>query len=371
MLGLPSRTGALGGEPQIEFLSWAPRSYLYHNFLTEEECDHIVGLVRSCGRRPAGAETRLPLTRVWPGERGRLRRCTGQAARRSRPPCSAPAKRAMTPSQPPLQARPALEPSSVVDSNNGGSMKSECAAQTAPLPLPPPNLPPRISVPHSPQLPPDTDTGAQHPHLQGHVPLPRAERGGQQRRAAHRRLQHGPRRRARLAPAARPSAPACAPGWAPRLSVSGAKGREGALLVGVWRVPLTCPSRLPPLPAAVSAADHGEGIQVLKYEKTQKYEVRAPVLPHPLPAAPSPLSRRAARRAPLNTHNAAHNRATARPHNGRRTLTISTTRSTPRLAGSASPRSCCTCADKTPMIDVSPDALLLPRAWPRRVRLGR
>ena len=29
---------------RIEHLSWRPRAWLYHNFMTEEECDHIMQL---------------------------------------------------------------------------------------------------------------------------------------------------------------------------------------------------------------------------------------------------------------------------------------------------------------------------------------
>jgi prolyl 4-hydroxylase len=30
---------------EIEQLSWKPRAYLMRHFLSEEECDHIIGLV--------------------------------------------------------------------------------------------------------------------------------------------------------------------------------------------------------------------------------------------------------------------------------------------------------------------------------------
>lgn len=33
-------------EPWIEVLSWKPRAFLYHNFLTPEECDHVVELAK-------------------------------------------------------------------------------------------------------------------------------------------------------------------------------------------------------------------------------------------------------------------------------------------------------------------------------------
>lgn len=29
-------------EPWIELLSWKPRAFLYHNFMTDEETDHII-----------------------------------------------------------------------------------------------------------------------------------------------------------------------------------------------------------------------------------------------------------------------------------------------------------------------------------------
>jgi len=35
-----------GGEPWIETLSWSPRSFLYHNFLSDEEATHIKSLAK-------------------------------------------------------------------------------------------------------------------------------------------------------------------------------------------------------------------------------------------------------------------------------------------------------------------------------------
>ena len=35
-------TGDDSRRPWVEVLSWKPRAYLYHNFLTHEECDHII-----------------------------------------------------------------------------------------------------------------------------------------------------------------------------------------------------------------------------------------------------------------------------------------------------------------------------------------
>lgn len=37
--------------PWIEQVSWKPRAYLYHNFLSEEEADHIVELATPRIRR--------------------------------------------------------------------------------------------------------------------------------------------------------------------------------------------------------------------------------------------------------------------------------------------------------------------------------
>jgi hypothetical protein len=34
------------GEPWIETLSWSPRSFLYHNFLSDEETKHIMSLAK-------------------------------------------------------------------------------------------------------------------------------------------------------------------------------------------------------------------------------------------------------------------------------------------------------------------------------------
>eukprot|EP00898_Chlorokybus_atmophyticus_P003029 jgi/Chlat1/3727/Chrsp259S03881 len=32
--------------PNVEVLSWKPRAFVYHNFLTDEECDHLVNLAK-------------------------------------------------------------------------------------------------------------------------------------------------------------------------------------------------------------------------------------------------------------------------------------------------------------------------------------
>lgn len=36
-------------------LSWRPRAFLYKNFLTEEECDHLMALVHSKNSNSAGS----------------------------------------------------------------------------------------------------------------------------------------------------------------------------------------------------------------------------------------------------------------------------------------------------------------------------
>mmetsp|Transcript_28871 Transcript_28871/g.73684 ORF Transcript_28871/g.73684 Transcript_28871/m.73684 type:complete len:352 (-) Transcript_28871:1276-2331(-) len=36
--------GAAQGEPWVETISWSPRAFIHHNFLTMEECDHIVSV---------------------------------------------------------------------------------------------------------------------------------------------------------------------------------------------------------------------------------------------------------------------------------------------------------------------------------------
>lgn len=47
-------TGAVSGPSHgwVELLSWKPRAFLYHNFLSEAEADHIVSAAKpwvSCG----------------------------------------------------------------------------------------------------------------------------------------------------------------------------------------------------------------------------------------------------------------------------------------------------------------------------------
>jgi hypothetical protein len=47
-------TGDDSRRPWVELLSWKPRAYLYHNFLTHEECDHIIKASSSGG--PTGGQ---------------------------------------------------------------------------------------------------------------------------------------------------------------------------------------------------------------------------------------------------------------------------------------------------------------------------
>lgn len=46
-----SRASSPGRRPWIETLSWSPRAFLYHNFLTEEEAKHIVSTARPLMKR--------------------------------------------------------------------------------------------------------------------------------------------------------------------------------------------------------------------------------------------------------------------------------------------------------------------------------
>lgn len=67
MLGIRPATGDLPGAPEIEFLSWSPRSWLYHNFLTDEECDHIVKLARDGGSQRSSVSSSSRSPRRTPG----------------------------------------------------------------------------------------------------------------------------------------------------------------------------------------------------------------------------------------------------------------------------------------------------------------
>jgi prolyl 4-hydroxylase len=40
---------------RIETISWSPRAFIYHNFLSREEVDHVVGLVEKLVRGGAAA----------------------------------------------------------------------------------------------------------------------------------------------------------------------------------------------------------------------------------------------------------------------------------------------------------------------------
>ena len=46
LLQPPSRRVARRGDPWIEQLSWSPRAQIYHNFMTPEECAHLIDLAR-------------------------------------------------------------------------------------------------------------------------------------------------------------------------------------------------------------------------------------------------------------------------------------------------------------------------------------
>ena len=59
-------TGDDSRRPWVEVLSWKPRAYLYHNFLTHEECDHIIkasirGQQGAAGSLHGAAAARQPL----------------------------------------------------------------------------------------------------------------------------------------------------------------------------------------------------------------------------------------------------------------------------------------------------------------------
>jgi hypothetical protein len=41
-VGIPVAQAALDGSPFIETISWSPRAFVYHNFLTHAECNHLV-----------------------------------------------------------------------------------------------------------------------------------------------------------------------------------------------------------------------------------------------------------------------------------------------------------------------------------------
>jgi prolyl 4-hydroxylase len=49
---LQQRTVAPGEqEPWLEQLSWHPRAWLYHGFMSREECEHLIEKVRRARRR--------------------------------------------------------------------------------------------------------------------------------------------------------------------------------------------------------------------------------------------------------------------------------------------------------------------------------
>lgn len=40
---VPADSGDVGA-PWIETISWVPRAFIYHGFLSHAECDHLIGL---------------------------------------------------------------------------------------------------------------------------------------------------------------------------------------------------------------------------------------------------------------------------------------------------------------------------------------
>lgn len=45
---------------RIEALSWRPRASVYHNFMSEEECDHILNMTRAHVGAPPPLKQRHP-----------------------------------------------------------------------------------------------------------------------------------------------------------------------------------------------------------------------------------------------------------------------------------------------------------------------
>jgi len=49
--GMPGSRGNRDNESWVELISWKPRAFLYHNFLSPEECDHLIKLAKSQMKR--------------------------------------------------------------------------------------------------------------------------------------------------------------------------------------------------------------------------------------------------------------------------------------------------------------------------------
>ena len=64
----------------VETLSWEPRAFLYHNFLTLQECEHIIGLGRPTLAKSTvidnetgrSVDSRCPPPTSWPVFAARL-----------------------------------------------------------------------------------------------------------------------------------------------------------------------------------------------------------------------------------------------------------------------------------------------------------
>ena len=85
---LRSDAGETREQPWLEQLSWHPRAWLYHGFLSREECEYLIEQARQRGSERE---------RATPASRSRV-----------------------------AQARPEMTKSSVVDNVSGKSLDSEC-----------------------------------------------------------------------------------------------------------------------------------------------------------------------------------------------------------------------------------------------------
>jgi hypothetical protein len=61
--------GEAAPEPWIEQLSWHPRAWLYHNFMSKEECEYLIQQAR-CSSPPHVCSVLTPATRARPGGAG-------------------------------------------------------------------------------------------------------------------------------------------------------------------------------------------------------------------------------------------------------------------------------------------------------------
>ncbi|KAK7376169.1 hypothetical protein VNO78_35023 [Psophocarpus tetragonolobus] len=75
VLSKPMRNSQIGdqrGERWVEIISWQPRAFLYHNFLTKEECEYLINIAK-----PKMSKSAVVDEKTGKGVKSRVRTSTG------------------------------------------------------------------------------------------------------------------------------------------------------------------------------------------------------------------------------------------------------------------------------------------------------